>query len=437
MGAGAFYDCTNLLSVTFASGGGKVKMGDDLFARCWRLYDVTLPESIDSISARMFQNCYGALYSVSIPQGAAKIGDSAFASCSVLTALTIPDSVTDIETGAFSSCKSLKDIYYTGTEAQWKSIWKATNVTEALANVTIHYQYSQDDDDDNNNPDIPGGSDIPGSPDNSEDLDTPGSSNLPDSSDSVTAPITVPELVPNTGIPFIKGESGKNGWEAIKEDATNALEGEQIIVNMNHTSTVPGNVIDSIKGKNITLVFDMGSELIWYVNGKNVTAEHANDVDFSVQVGTSAIPKNVVESVAGNCQTTQLALAYNGSFGYSAVLMIHLGLANAGLYANLFYYNESAGKLEFVTTDQINENGFAELAFSHASDYVIVVGDEAMSESFNQNQPGSSGGSADNSDFKGAETRRSPATGEFNAARLQHEGKCLNLMWLSDLKICE
>jgi len=142
MGAGAFYNCTELSSVTFASGSNQVKMGEDLFAGCWRLSHVTLPQKIDCISSRMFQNCYAVLTNVSIPQGAAKIGDSAFSSCTSLTALTIPASVTDIETGAFSNCKSLSDIYFTGTEAQWNSIWKASNVTEALKEIAIHYEYS-------------------------------------------------------------------------------------------------------------------------------------------------------------------------------------------------------------------------------------------------------------------------------------------------------
>lgn len=512
MGAGAFYDCTALLSVTFASGSSKVTMGEDLFARCWRLLDVTLPENMDCVSARMFQNCYLALYSVSIPQGATKIGDSAFSSCSALTALTIPDSVTDIETGAFSNCNSLKDIYFTGTEAQWKNIWKAMNVTEALANVTIHYEYNSapdtDDGDDNDNsstdtpdssegaddsepsdgaddskpsdnpdgtdssepsedPDGTGGSDGADSSEPSEEPDGAGDSELPDSPngaggpepsdspngagawaptdnpnsviapDSAMAPITMPGIAPvlmptptpETGIPFIKGEFGKKGWEAIKEDIIDAFEGKQITVNMNGTFIVPGDVIDSIKGKDITLAFDIGNELIWYVSGENVTADHVNDVDFSVQVGTSAIPQEVVESAAGNGQTTQLVLAYDGHFGYGAVLMINMGAANAGLYANLFYYNESAGKLEFVFADQIDENGIAELVFSHASDYVIVVGDEAIGGNSNETLFESSGGAADDSDLEEAEVR-TPETDESDAAELQHEGNDSNLMWL-------
>ena len=110
--------------------------------------------------------------------------------------------------------------------------------------------------------------------------------------------------------------------------------------------------------------------------------------------------------------------------------MVDLGKANAGLYANLFHYNEDAGTLEFVTADRINENGIAELVFSHASDYVIVVGDEVTGGSSNGN---SSGSNSSNSQGTGV---HSPKTGEYDItvgganAGLQPEGKGLNLMWL-------
>ena len=51
---------------------------------------------------------------------------------------------------------------------------------------------------------------------------------------------------------------------------------------------------------------------------------------------------------------------------------------NAGLYANLFYYNEKTGELEFICADEIAADGTAELTFTHASDYAIVIDTEPM-----------------------------------------------------------
>lgn len=60
------------------------------------------------------------------------------------------------------------------------------------------------------------------------------------------------------------------------------------------------------------------------------------------------------------------------------MLSINVDAKNAGLYANLFYYNEKTGELEFICADEIAENGTAELTFTHASDYAIVVDKEPM-----------------------------------------------------------
>lgn len=74
------------------------------------------------------------------------------------------------------------------------------------------------------------------------------------------------------------------------------------------------------------------------------------------------------------------------------MLQINVDSANAGLYANLFYYNEGARRLEFVTDDQIDGNGTAELTFTHASDYVIVI-DRASMDDGSGGSGGSNGGS--------------------------------------------
>ena len=74
----------------------------------------------------------------------------------------------------------------------------------------------------------------------------------------------------------------------------------------------------------------------------------------------------------------KLTLAYDGEFGFQAILTVNMDAKNAGLYANLFYYNEKSGELEFVCAGEIDEKGNAELVFSHASDYTIVIDTQSM-----------------------------------------------------------
>ena len=55
-----------------------------------------------------------------------------------LTSVTIPSSVTLIERSAFAFCRNLTDVYYEGSEAQWKAI-NAERPDEELLKATIHY----------------------------------------------------------------------------------------------------------------------------------------------------------------------------------------------------------------------------------------------------------------------------------------------------------
>ena len=459
VGAGAFFQCTAMKSAAFAPGSKQVKMGDNLFSQCYWLMSVQLPESIDRVSEGMFQNC-GMLAGAIIPQGAESIGGSAFASCSGFTTVVIPDSVTTIGIAAFANCP-LTDIYFTGTEAQWNGISKIGDTAAAVAKATIHYEYSPEpttapteapeptvaptaDPGQTASPEptanpgqtaSPEPTAAPGQTASPEPTAAPGQTASPvptaaptsapkpttaptPTAKPTTAPTPAPTAPPSATIQSGGSGSGQEGWAAIQEETGKASDGNRIHINMNGTSVVPGSVLDSVKGRDVTLSFDMGNGIVWLVNGRNVTADHANDVNLSVQIGTTAIPRDIVSNVAGDRSTVQLSLAHSGDFGYGAVLVINMGTANAKSYANLFYYNESTGGLEFVTVDQINENGIAELLFTHASNYVIVVG-EAMGKS------------------AGAAGVKSPKTGEFNPVigetgevGLQSEGSGMDIIWL-------
>ena len=195
------------------------------------------------------------------------------------------------------------------------------------------------------------------------------------------------ETRPDTGIPFIKGEDGKTGWDVIRAEEEKAQEGSTINVDMNGSVVVPGDIFDSIKGKDITITFDMGNGILWSVDGKSITTDKAGDIDFSVKTETNAIPVDIVNNVTGERYSIQISLAYEGEFGFTAVLSIGLGKENAGYTASLYYYNESTGELEFICSDEVAEDGTVSLAFTHASDYVIAIDGEQEEESGNATEP--------------------------------------------------
>ena len=97
--------------------------------------ELTIPSSVTSIGGSFYQGC-AELTSMTLSPGNISIGDRAFWGMKKLTKVTIPVSMTSIGYAGFWDT-GVKDVYYAGTEAQWKAI-QVGEFNEALTNATIH-----------------------------------------------------------------------------------------------------------------------------------------------------------------------------------------------------------------------------------------------------------------------------------------------------------
>lgn len=229
-------------------------------------------------------------------------------------------------------------------------------------------------------PDVPSKPVVPSKPSNTFEPSEPSDPSEPfEPTEPVIPDKPVTPSLPENGIPFIKDDCGKNGWDTIKAEAEKAAEGSTVTVDMNGTTVVPGTVIDSITGRNVTFVFDMEDGITWSVNGKSVPSRNNKDIDFSVKKNTGAIPVDVVNLLTGERRSIQISLAHSGEFGFTAVLSINLGSENAGLRAALYFYNDGAPEL--IDESKIAQDGTARLTFKHASDYLIVIGEKTDNDS--------------------------------------------------------
>ena len=135
IGGSAFEDCSSLTSITIPNSVTSIYIST--FSGCSSLASITIPNSVTSIDYAAFSGC-SSLTSITISDSVTSIGDDAFEDCSSLTSITIPDSVTSIGDCAFNGCSSLKDVYYSGTQEQWKKI-SIGSYNGYLTNATIHY----------------------------------------------------------------------------------------------------------------------------------------------------------------------------------------------------------------------------------------------------------------------------------------------------------
>ena len=134
----AFYYCDSLTSIAIPD--SVTSIGHHAFDGCSSLTNVSIGNGVTSIGDSAFVYCT-SLSSVTLPNSVTSIGDAAFKQCSSLTSITIPISVTSIGSYAFIYCDSLTDVYYLGSEAEWKAI-KKDNILYSLSEATIHYNSS-------------------------------------------------------------------------------------------------------------------------------------------------------------------------------------------------------------------------------------------------------------------------------------------------------
>ena len=103
--------------------------------------DIVVNEGVTSLGTYAFYRC-SHLVNVSLPDSLTSIGNGAFEGCSSLESITIPENVNYLghEYNAsskgggfcrtFFGCYALKDIYYSGTEDQWKSITVSEDIID-------------------------------------------------------------------------------------------------------------------------------------------------------------------------------------------------------------------------------------------------------------------------------------------------------------------
>ena len=183
--------------------------------------------------------------------------------------------------------------------------------------------------------------------------------------------------------PRIVGNNGATGWKAIVTDINDIKEdnqeASQVIVDMRKETMLPKEVLNALKGKNAILKLQMEG-YNWVLNGLNIKSDIVKDIDLSVTQNHNSIPDDITKKIAGKNSSLQLHLSHKGEFGFEAALEINLNQMNKGLVANLFYYDPVTRSLSLQDISRVDNAGNTTFTFKHASDYVIVMNNQALVE---------------------------------------------------------
>lgn len=143
---------------------------------------------------------------------------------------------------------------------------------------------------------------------------------------------------------------------------------------MQLATVAPAEILEAAKGHNVDVVLEMAG-YSWTINGMDIT--DAKDINLEVRAKT-VVDQKTVNTLAGNRPTKQISLTHNGDLGFKGTLKWNVGKEYQGKYGNLFWY-KTDGTFEFISDGKIDEDGYVDLTFTHASDYVIVMNDTPMS----------------------------------------------------------
>lgn len=158
-----------------------------------------------------------------------------------------------------------------------------------------------------------------------------------------------------------------------------AKDGSTVNITLSNDNTkLDKEVFKALAGRNVTLKCSLDNGVIWTVNGMDISKNaDLTDIDLGVELDTSTIPVNVINTITGAVNTVQISLKHNGAFGFTMSLSAPLDKNNACYWANLYYFNKSTQKLEFQSADKIATDGTVKFVFDYASDYAIIIDNES------------------------------------------------------------
>lgn len=348
IGEGAFFKCSRLESINLPSSIQSIE--PNTFGGCYELKTITIPKNVTEIKNSAFTYCtelesikfagddieiigsmaFGGcgLKEIKIPGSVKRIKEGAFMDCKELKSVVIPESVEKIENDAFHNCPALREVEFDcRTSLEFNSKW---GFDEKY--FILEHTYKN------------GVCKICGKKDDSET----------DSDNDDTTFVDWDEIIENTEFTF--GTTTYN-------------------VKLGKDTTVPYDVLYTLKGQDAILNVKVDDTFSWSINGEEIKTP--KKLDLGVKIADKSIPLALIDDYTKDFNYTEIELSESGSFGLTADLTIDVGTINNKKKVDLYYYDDDT--LEFIATSEV-KNGKVTLPFTHASKYVIDIYNEKENE---------------------------------------------------------
>ncbi len=174
--------------------------------------------------------------------------------------------------------------------------------------------------------------------------------------------------------PYVPPAQTGPDWDDVMDEIADASADGRVTVDMKGETVLPGEVLEELAGRDVTLVLQMDDGVAWEIHGGDVPeGTPFSDTDMGVEMDTDGIPVEVANLVTGEFGFVQVALAHDGEFGFALTLVAPLGEKYEGLFANLYRYDDVAGVLRYEAAGVVDDEGAARVRLDHASQWLVAL----------------------------------------------------------------
>ena len=164
-------------------------------------------------------------------------------------------------------------------------------------------------------------------------------------------------------------------WDDVIAELRAAGPAGTVVVDMRGSTVLLHEVLESLAGKDVILVLQMDDGAQWTIRGEDGHGAARADCDMGIRMNTGGIPESLLDTVAQGLDSVQFALDHDGAVDFNLTLTLPLDADDAGMWANLYSYDERSGTLEFQSAGKIDDAGEVEFPLTPASRYAVVIDD--------------------------------------------------------------